>query len=127
MEKVLSSHVGVKINEWYKMIRQFSVPDAEILKAEVEWELDRMEEDQDLLIYYQLMCFRHQLMLDYIKPSFDQSISALVDKIENANHQLSGMLQYYNAFLEVCMNSVRKSMYRPFNIIRLLRGSWRLL
>lgn len=98
MEKVLSSHVGVKINEWYKMIRQFSVPDAEILKAEVEWELDRMEEDQDLLIYYQLMCFRHQLMLDYIKPSFDQSISALVDKIENANHQLSGMLQYYNAF-----------------------------
>ncbi|WP_156060651.1 Rap family tetratricopeptide repeat protein [Bacillus altitudinis] len=98
MEKVLSSHVGVKINEWYKMIRQFSVPDAEILKAEVEWEIDRMEEDQDLLIYYQLMCFRHQLMLDYIKPSFDQSISALVDKIENANHQLSGMLQYYNAF-----------------------------
>nr|WP_231493320.1 hypothetical protein [Bacillus sp. UNC125MFCrub1.1] len=42
MEKVLSSHVGVKINEWYKMIRQFSVPDAEILKAEVEWEIDSM-------------------------------------------------------------------------------------
>ncbi|MFK4463809.1 hypothetical protein ABIA49_003301 [Bacillus safensis] len=57
MEKVLSSHVGVKINEWYKMIRQFSVPDAEILKAEVEREIERMVEDQDLLIYYQLMCF----------------------------------------------------------------------
>lgn len=100
MEKVLSSHVGVKINEWYKMIRQFSVPDAEILKAEVEREIERMEEDQDLLIYYQLMCFRHQLMLDYIKPSEKRSpsVSDLVDKIENSNHQLSGMLQYYNAF-----------------------------
>ncbi|GAB1305462.1 Rap family tetratricopeptide repeat protein [Bacillus altitudinis] len=100
MEKVLSSHVGVKINEWYKMIRQFSVPDAEILKAEVEREIERMEEDQDLLIYYQLMCFRHQLMLDYIKPSEKRSpsVSELVDKIENSNHQLSGMLQYYNAF-----------------------------
>lgn len=100
MEKVLSSHVGVKINEWYKMIRQFSVPDAEILKAEVEQEIERMEEDQDLLIYYQLMCFRHQLMLDYIKPSEKRSpsVSDLVDKIENSNHQLSGMLQYYNAF-----------------------------
>lgn len=100
MEKVLSSHVGVKINEWYKMIRQFSVPDAEILKAEVEQEIERMEEDQDLLIYYQLMCFRHQLMLDYIKPSEKRSpsVSDLVVKIENSNHQLSGMLQYYNAF-----------------------------
>ncbi|AOC57128.1 MULTISPECIES: Rap family tetratricopeptide repeat protein [Bacillus] len=100
MEKVLSSHVGVKINEWYKMIRQFSVPDAEILKAEVEKEIEWMEEDQDLLIYYQLMCFRHQLMLDYIKPSEQRSLSIadLVDKIENSNHKLSGMLHYYNAF-----------------------------
>ncbi len=41
MDQVLpSSRVGVKINEWYKMIRQFSVPDAEILKAEVEQEIE---------------------------------------------------------------------------------------
>ena len=42
MGKVLSSHVGMKINEWYRMIRQFSVPDAEILKAEVEAEIEQM-------------------------------------------------------------------------------------
>lgn len=61
MSSVLpSSEVGVKINEWYKMIRQFSVPDAEILKAEVEQEINEMEEDEYLLIYYTLMKFRHQ-------------------------------------------------------------------
>ncbi len=70
MSSVLpSSEVGVKINEWYKMIRQFSVPDAEILKAEVEQEINEMEEDEYLLIYYTLMKFRHQLMLDYLEPS----------------------------------------------------------
>ncbi|MEA1024868.1 aspartate phosphatase, partial [Bacillus subtilis] len=69
MNPVLSSsEVGVKINEWYKMIRQFSVPDAEILKAEVEQEIQRMEEDEYLLIYFSLMKFRHQLMLDYLEP-----------------------------------------------------------
>ncbi|TYS31954.1 tetratricopeptide repeat protein [Bacillus pumilus] len=102
MEKVLSSHVGVKINEWYKMIRQFSVPDAEILKAEVEREIERMEEDQDLLIYYQLMCFRHQIMLDYIKPvDFNKNrptISSLLDQIETSQEKLTGMLEYYNLF-----------------------------
>ncbi|MCP1530578.1 tetratricopeptide repeat protein [Bacillus pumilus] len=102
MEKVLSSHVGVKINEWYKMIRQFSVPDAEILKAEVEQEIERMEEDQDLLIYYQLMCFRHQIMLDYIKPvDFNKNrptISSLLDLIETSQETLTGMLEYYNLF-----------------------------
>ncbi|MFP3812140.1 tetratricopeptide repeat protein [Bacillus sp. SIMBA_005] len=102
MEKVLSSHVGVKINEWYKMIRQFSVPDAEILKAEVEQEIERMEEDQDLLIYYQLMCFRHQIMLDYIKPiDFNKNrptISSLLDQMETSQETLTGMLEYYNLF-----------------------------
>ncbi|MBC5981326.1 RapH N-terminal domain-containing protein, partial [Bacillus pumilus] len=47
-DRVLSSHVGMKINEWYRMIRQFGVPDAEILKAEVEAEIERME---DCLLY----------------------------------------------------------------------------
>ncbi|WP_420977368.1 tetratricopeptide repeat protein [Bacillus vallismortis] len=99
---VPSSHVGVKINEWYKMIRQFSVPDAEVLKAEVELEIKIMKEDQDLLLYYSLMCFRHQLMLDSLEPPEKKyerpSISELLEKIENHQKRLTGLLKYYSLF-----------------------------
>ncbi|MBU5262307.1 response regulator aspartate phosphatase [Bacillus atrophaeus] len=99
-QTIPSSHVGVKINEWYKMIRQFSIPDAEILKAEVEQEIQQMEEDQDLLIYYSLMCFRHQMMLDYLEPVdkylHRPTTTELLKKIETSQKKLSGMLHYYS-------------------------------
>ncbi len=102
MNPVLSSsEVGVKINEWYKMIRQFSVPDAEILKAEVEQEINQMEEDEYLLIYFSLMKFRHQLMLDYLEPVTTRirpTIDELLEKIEASNKGITGLLSYYSLF-----------------------------
>ncbi|KXZ15285.1 aspartate phosphatase [Bacillus nakamurai] len=103
MDQVLSSsQVGVKINEWYRMIRQFSVPDAEILKAEVEQEINQMEEDQDLLLYYSLMCLRHNLMLEYLEPKTmneeRSNNSYLLEKIEGSRSELKGLLEYYFHF-----------------------------
>ncbi|NPC94014.1 tetratricopeptide repeat protein [Bacillus sp. WMMC1349] len=103
MEQLIpSSKVGVKIHEWYKMVRQFSVPDAEVLKSEVEKEIHEMEKDQDLLLYYQLMCFRHQLMLDYLEPTEERknrpSIEELLHQIEEPRENLNGLLQYYSFF-----------------------------
>ncbi|KIU04391.1 response regulator aspartate phosphatase A [Bacillus subtilis] len=99
---ISSSKVGVKINEWYKYIRMFSVPDAELVKAEVEQELNNMKEDQDLLLYYSLMCFRHQLMLEYLEPKTMNEerpeISDLLEKIESNQADLKGILEYYFNF-----------------------------
>ncbi|AUZ25506.1 aspartate phosphatase [Bacillus subtilis] len=101
-QAIPSSRVGVKINEWYKMIRQFSVPDAEVLKAEVEQDIQQMEEDQDLLIYYSLMCFRHQLMLDYLEPGQTYgnrpTVTELLEMIETPQKKLTGLLKYYSLF-----------------------------
>ncbi|MCY8815081.1 aspartate phosphatase, partial [Bacillus atrophaeus] len=103
MKQVISSSkVGVKINEWYKYIRMFSVPDSEILKSEVEKEIENMEQNQDVLLYYSLMCFRHQLMLDYLEPKTMNEerpkISDLLEKIENNQSKLKGILEYYFNF-----------------------------
>lgn len=123
MDQVLpSSHVGVKINEWYKMIRQFSVPDAEILKAEVTREIEHMEEDQDLLIYYQLMCFRHQLMLDYLEPENKYgdrpTIDELLEKIEKPQKKLTGLLKYYSLFFRGMHEFDQKEYVEAINYYR---------
>ncbi|KEP24782.1 aspartate phosphatase, partial [Bacillus zhangzhouensis] len=102
MEKVLSSHVGMKINEWYYHIQRFNVPDAEAYKEEIKSLLDDMEENQDLLLYFSLMEFRHKLMLDYLNPLENGKERAnfreLAMKIKKDQEKLTGLLDYYFNF-----------------------------
>ncbi len=129
-QAIPSSRVGVKINEWYKMIRQFSVPDAEVLKAEVEQDIQQMEEDQDLLIYYSLMCFRHQLMLDYLEPGQTYgnrpTVTELLETIETPQKKLTGLLKYYSLFSAACMNLTKKNMLKRSGFIARRRKNCRL-
>ncbi|AVX15689.1 MULTISPECIES: tetratricopeptide repeat protein [Bacillus] len=105
MASVLSSSaVGEKINEWYMYIRRFSIPDAEYLRREIKEELAGLEEDQDLHLYYSLMEFRHNLMLEYLEPLESQRIeeqprlSDLLADIDKKQARLTGRLDYYFNF-----------------------------
>ncbi|WJE40356.1 tetratricopeptide repeat protein [Bacillus safensis] len=102
MEKLLSSHVGLKINEWYYHIQRFNVPDAEAYKEEIKSMLDHMEENQDLLLYFSLMEFRHKLMLDYLNPLENgkerANFKELAMKIKRDQEKLTGLLEYYFNF-----------------------------
>lgn len=69
MKGVPSANVGVKISEWYDAVNKFDVKTAIKLKRQVEELLEQMEEDQNVLIYYQLMKFRHDLTMNYLFPS----------------------------------------------------------
>ncbi|WP_439024825.1 response regulator aspartate phosphatase RapA [Bacillus halotolerans] len=101
-QTIPSSYVGLKINEWYTHIRQFHIAEAERVKLEVEREIEDMEEDQDLLLYYSLMEFRHRVMLDYIKPLGEDTsqleFSELLEDIEGNQYKLTGLLEYYFNF-----------------------------
>ncbi|WP_254109624.1 hypothetical protein [Bacillus pumilus] len=67
MAAVSSAEIGQKINEWYQHIKRLNVTDAEMLRSEIRRDLDVMEEDEQAVLYFQLMEFRHEQMLEYMK------------------------------------------------------------
>ncbi|ETI59000.1 MULTISPECIES: response regulator aspartate phosphatase [Bacillati] len=101
MAAIPSPVVAVKINEWYKHIKRFNVKEAEILREEVRKEIDAMEEDEQAVLYFQLMEFRHQLMLDYVQPSKKPlEPSEYLKAVEGQGKKMSGFLEYYFNFFQ---------------------------
>ncbi|MFJ5963296.1 tetratricopeptide repeat protein [Bacillus sp. NPDC093026] len=100
--KIPSSEVGVKINQWYTHICKFEVKEAKEMKRLVEQEIRDMEEDQDLLLYYSLMDFRHQMMLQHLSPIHAGSeplhAVSFPKEIEDAEDEMTGLLAYYFHF-----------------------------
>ncbi|WP_242793605.1 hypothetical protein [Bacillus haynesii] len=104
-QKIPSENVAVKLNEWYSTIRKNQVTDAEFIKSEIKHELEHMEEDQNVLLYYSLLEFRQNLMLKDLKPNKAADISASLSKIEAKkedmqNSQVDEMINYYYWFFK---------------------------
>lgn len=100
--KIPSEVIASKLNEWCSMIRKNQVTDAEFLKSEIQRELDDMEEDQTVLVYYSLLELRHQMMLNDLKPATTVDISRSLSEIEvnMKNNQVDEMINYYFWFFK---------------------------
>lgn len=122
--KIPSSEVGVKINQWYTHICKFEVEQANGMKRLVEEEIHDMEEDQDLLLYYSLMDFRHQMMLQHLAPvhAGSETLQAVSfpKEIDDAEDEMTGLLGYYFHFFMECMRLSSAGISRPFHITSML-------
>ncbi|MGG1863167.1 hypothetical protein ABEP22_05515 [Bacillus safensis] len=100
MASIPSPVVAIKINDWYKHIKRFNVKEAHMLREEVRQDIDVMEEDEQAVLYFQLMEFRHQLMTDYVQPSKEPlEKSDYLKAVEGQGKKISAILEYYFNFI----------------------------
>ncbi|MFB5094226.1 tetratricopeptide repeat protein [Bacillus cereus] len=75
------------MNDWYKAMRSQKLLKAKNLRSAVEKLIDEMEQDQTLLIYYSLLEFRYNLLIN--------NTSGLVKPGEHIEESTTDMLNYY--------------------------------
>ncbi|MDC7726450.1 tetratricopeptide repeat protein [Bacillus cereus] len=89
------------LNEWYIEIRARRLRNAHILKTEIDKKIKNMEEDQNLLLYYSLLDFRHQYLVDSLSIGKDS-----FNKIESFNIPTDDSLIYYYYFFKAMHSTI---------------------
>ncbi|MGX4764757.1 response regulator aspartate phosphatase [Bacillus mojavensis] len=112
--------VTKKLNAWYTAIKNDHVEQAENIKQEVEIELKNMEENQDALLYYQLLEFRHEIMLSYMESKRIDNLTSTYETIKEIEEegQLTGMLEYYFYFFKGMYEFRRKELTTAISAYR---------
>jgi response regulator aspartate phosphatase H, N terminal len=60
VEVITKQEITKLLNDWYQEMRVQHVIKACKLKEEIDGKINRIEEDQDVLVYYSLLDFRHK-------------------------------------------------------------------
>ncbi|MCY8989795.1 Rap family tetratricopeptide repeat protein [Bacillus atrophaeus] len=97
-DKISYDLVISKLNSWYTTIKKNMIDDAEKMKSEIEFLLQDIQENQDVLLYYQLLEFRHELMLIYLKSKDVEDVQATYEILKEKEDSLTNMLEYYYFF-----------------------------
>ncbi|MBS4161987.1 aspartate phosphatase, partial [Klebsiella pneumoniae] len=75
MEKIAYEKMGQAINDWYKVIKQHNISKATEIREEIQKTLPKMEKNQDVLLYFNLIDSRFKLLTE----NFNESGNLLKD------------------------------------------------
>lgn len=95
--KIASAEVAHLMTQWYTYIKESAIPQAIAIKDEIEHALKNMEEDEYLLVFFQLLDFRHKLLTEEFPKSSEHSY----EKIKNLEEDIkktNDSLQYFHYF-----------------------------
>lgn len=88
------------LNDWYIEIRARHVINAQRLKEEIDTKIHDIQEDKNLLLYYSLLDFRHQYIINNLGVSKDS-----FDKVESLEIPTNSPLTYYYHFFKAIHDS----------------------
>ncbi len=93
--------VGVKMNEWQKDIKRLNVKECEVVREEVRKEMDGMEEDEEGVVYFELMELGDELMVDYVE-GCKKGLEGCeyLKGVEGEGKKMGGFVEQYLKFLE---------------------------
>jgi response regulator aspartate phosphatase C len=108
--------VGKTLNEWYKVIKQNNIVKAESMKKEIQKTLSEMEENQTVLLYYNLIDSRFKLMTENYSES-GNLLTSIEDKALEGD--TDDMIRYYFFFFSGMYEFYKKNFTKAINYYRL--------
>jgi tetratricopeptide (TPR) repeat protein len=75
VDVITKQEITKLLNDWYQEMRVCHVIKAKMLKEEIDEKINRIEEDQDVLIYYSLLDFRYKMLTGDFTADLNEPIS----------------------------------------------------
>ncbi|NPC94779.1 tetratricopeptide repeat protein [Bacillus sp. WMMC1349] len=107
--------VGQDINEWYNLIKQNDISKAKNKREEIKNTLPNMKENQNVLIYFNLIDSRYKLMIEDYSES-GELLEEIKSKLENSTDD---MIQYYFYFFSGMYQFYQKNFIDAIHFYRI--------
>ncbi|MFP7344247.1 response regulator aspartate phosphatase [Bacillus safensis] len=112
-ELIASQEVGNMLNTWNLVIQKGDLSAAIEMQDDIDKAIEQMEENQDILLYYQLLSFRLKLKLQNISKNLDKPFferNAPDEKEEKTNKLMSYYFYFYNGIYHDYLQDYDKAL-----------------
>ncbi|MEK5097108.1 MULTISPECIES: Rap family tetratricopeptide repeat protein [Bacillus] len=114
--KIASEQVVNMLNQWYGQIKRQNVHNAKEMRSEIEQAMKNMEENQNVLLYFNMIDSRYKLLQEHYTES-----GILLKSLKNQTEQskTDDMLQYYFYFFSGLYEFYMKNFTQAINFYRI--------
>ncbi|MEK5501026.1 Rap family tetratricopeptide repeat protein [Bacillus sp. FSL M8-0168] len=114
--KIASEKVANMLNHWYGQIKKQEIQNAKLTRTEVAQAIENMEEDQNVLLYFNMIDSRYKLLLEHYCES-----GSILKSLKNQTEEkkTDDMLQYYFYFFSGLYEFYVKNFTQAINFYKI--------